>query len=342
MRQKIAIVAVALIIALLAMQALAQETPQPAAPERPPIRVLVYWDMPGISGVDDWHMLLPEIRDRYRRALELLTGDLNAVIGGLFNGGAGEVFVVGLHTEPPWHSDRDPAFDRRAQLISEEGEFDPLIAPVRAGRFDAVVAIGMAAAPRSRGFGGHTIAPGVDLRLEDRSITEAEMLAYSWGTANTPLIFVAGDDRLRDDLRSLPWIEYVTTKSAMSTSSATTPPLDETHGLLRAGAEHAIRHLADMKPARMKSGAKAAVVAQAPASLALLANVPGIRYTDQRVDFTAQDFHAAYDAWRALATVATRAYHDILSRAVEAAGNRDQVIAMYTEDLGGEWVGEKR
>src|ERR1700716_2363558 len=60
-------------------------------------RILIYHDMEGLAGEDDWRMFNYSHPDQYNVGRELLTADINAVIEGLYNGGAGMVNVVDAH-----------------------------------------------------------------------------------------------------------------------------------------------------------------------------------------------------------------------------------------------------
>ena len=54
-----------------------------------------------------------------------------------------------------------------------------------------------------------------------------------------PVIFASGDDKLRGDLETMPWIEYVTVKDAPSADSAIVRPVEEAQADLREGARRA-------------------------------------------------------------------------------------------------------
>ncbi|HEV8214475.1 MAG TPA: M55 family metallopeptidase, partial [Gemmatimonadaceae bacterium] len=59
-----------------------------------PVRILVYHDMEGLSGQDDWRTFLFSHPEKYPEGQKLLAADVNAVIDGLFAGGATQVDVV--------------------------------------------------------------------------------------------------------------------------------------------------------------------------------------------------------------------------------------------------------
>ena len=63
------------------------------------LRVLVFYDMEGLAGQDDWRQTLwfPPYADEYAQGRKWLTAEVNAVVAGLYAGGADEVHVVDAH-----------------------------------------------------------------------------------------------------------------------------------------------------------------------------------------------------------------------------------------------------
>ena len=74
-------------------------------------------------------------------------------------------------------------------------------------------------------------------------ITETELVGLSWGRVGTPVIFGSGDDRLARDLATMPWIEFVTVKTAVGADSAAPRPLEEARAELTAKARRAVEKL---------------------------------------------------------------------------------------------------
>jgi CubicO group peptidase (beta-lactamase class C family)/D-aminopeptidase/pimeloyl-ACP methyl ester carboxylesterase len=252
------------------------------------LRVLVYYDMEGLSGQDDWRTSLFRYPEQYRRGQELLAADVNAVIDGLVAGGADEVHVVDGHSSGNPEPDLRPELlNPRAHHLLRDEPFDAYTHLVEAGVYDAVVAVGMHAKSGSRGFISHTGVPGTQLLLEGRSITETELLAFSWGRVGVPVIFASGDDVLREDLSTMPWLEYVTVKEAVSADSARLRPVEEVRADLRTGAKRAVESLSRMRVMRPEPPLRAALRAIPPADLSALEGLPGITYDDGKVSLSA-------------------------------------------------------
>lgn len=89
------------------------------------LRVLVLHDMEGLSGQTDWRTFDFQHTELYARGQEMLAGDINAVIDGLFAGGASEVQVVdGPGSGNPNPDVRADLLDARATQLLRADSFD--------------------------------------------------------------------------------------------------------------------------------------------------------------------------------------------------------------------------
>ncbi len=302
------------------------------------IRVLVLHDMEGLSGQDD-PLTFEFGSERYEEGQELLVGDVNAVIDGLYAGGATEVHVVDGHgsgnPEPDILTEK---LDPRASQVLRDEPFDTYFDLVERGAYDAVAVVGMHAKTGSEGFASHTYTLGIDIILNDESITETELVALSWGRVGVPVIFASGDDKLAGDLRTMPWIEFVTVKEATSASTAIPRPLEEARADLRAGAQRAVENLADARVMRVTLPMKAAVRAVPPASLVHLEGFPGVHYRDNTVSFAVDDLWEAYDGIQAVIREARQGYRSILTERMRESEEFDSIIADYSARLFTRWL----
>jgi D-amino peptidase len=312
--------------------------PRPAR-TRAPIRVLVYHDMEGLAGQDDWRTFLFSHPERYPEGQRMLAADLNAVIDGLFAGGATQVDVVDAHgSGNPDPDVRRELLDPRAKQVFRDKPFDPYVDITEPNVYDAIVAVAMHAKTGSHGFASHTITLGMDMLINDTPITESEIVAYSWGRVGVPLIFVSGDDRLQNDLRIMPWLEFVVTKKATSASTVELRPVDEVHAEMRAKAARAVRNLSKAKVMTLATPMRAGLHAVPPASLASLKGIPGIAYADETVTFSAPDFRAAYDGVIALVTAARASYSQVLVETVRKHPDGQKIMADYSDALFMRWM----
>ena len=304
-----------------------------------PIRVLVYHDMEGLAGQDDWHTFLFSHPEKYPEGQKMLAADLNAVIDGLFAGGATQVDVVDAHgSGNPEPDVRRELLDQRAKQVFRDKPFDPYVDITEPNTYDAVVAVAMHAKTGSRGFASHTITLGMDMQINGKSITESEIVGYSWGRVGVPVIFVSGDDRLQKDLEVMPWIEYVVTKKATSASTVELRPVDQVHAEMREKAARAVRNIGKAKIMTLSTPMQAGLHAVPPASLSFLQGVPGINYANETVTFTAPDFRAAYDGVIALVGAASAAYPRMLQEIVRKQPDGQKVMADYSDALFVRWM----
>jgi D-amino peptidase len=295
--------------------------------------------MEGLSGQSDPQTFDFDHKDRYAEGREHLIGDVNAVIAGLFAGGADEVHVVDGHGSG--NPEPDLLLDRlytRAQMVFRDKPFRQYVDLVEPRVYDAVAVVGMHAKTGSRGFASHTFTLGIDILLNDRPITETELVGFSFGRAGVPVIFASGDDRLAADLETMPWIEFVTTKKATSASTADVFPQDQVRAELEAGASRAIAKRGEAKVMKIQGPIQATLRAVPPASLQVLEGVPGIDYKDETVTFVAKDFQAAYDGLIELIGVATTNYSRLLVDSLRATPEGSSLLTEYNDKLVGRWL----
>ena len=309
----------------------------PAPDDDGELRVLVMHDMEGLSGQSDPRTFSYRNSEFYPQGQEYLIGDVNAVIAGLFDGGADVVRVVDGHgsgsPEPDIILDR---LDPRAEMLSRSEPFEAYVDIVEAGAFDAIAVVGMHAKTGSGGFASHTYTLGIGVRLNGRSITETEIVALSWGRVGVPVIFASGDDKLAADLATMPWIRYVTVKDATSASTADPYPVEEVRAQLRAEAQAAVEGLPGARVMKVSIPVEATLDAVPPASLTALDGVPGIRYEDGSVTFTAESFGDAYDGLTALIRVARAGYSGVMGEVLR--GLDPNAGAEYSARLFGRWM----
>ncbi|UCE41442.1 MAG: M55 family metallopeptidase [Candidatus Aminicenantes bacterium] len=301
-------------------------------------KILVYYDMEGISGQNDMRSLSFG-NEEYDKAREWLTNDVNAVIDGLFAGGADEIYVVDAHgsgnPDPDMLVDR---MDKRAQLVSKDESFDAYTALTEKGVYDAVAVVCMHSKTGGRGFAAHTYTIGMEWILNEMSINETEIIAYSWGRADVPVIFASGDDKLQEQLEWMDWLEYVKVKTAKGAGDADLIPFEEVHQNMREAAKRAVENLPNSKATHLTLPIKAQLRTVYPARLDQLEGVPGIDYNDQTVTFTAEDFQEAYEGITALIGVATRGYVRLLGDVIDTHENASKIYTEYGEKIESTWV----
>ncbi len=298
-----------------------------APPHRPAAarRVLVVYDLEGAAGVVDDATMDPARPAEFARGRESLIGEVNAVVAGLFDGGASAVDVVNSHGYGGDSLIPRARLDARAGIVARSGPnaaYNPAAGLPQRG-YDAVAAVAMHDRPRSGGFSPHTLGAGLSPVVGAATVTETELVGYAFGTAGVPVILASGDDRLRHTLASaMPWVEYVTTKRATGPMSA--EPRDQALVLreLRDGAARAALTLATssrMRAMLLTPPIRAGLLPTFPAWLpAGMGSLPGLERRGDTVTFVAADYPAA---WRGMMTLVTL-----------ASGNRRSLVLAQLQD----------
>jgi D-amino peptidase len=279
-------------------------------------------------------------RPEYAHGQELLAADVNAVIEGLYAGGATEVHVVDGHGSGNPEPDlRRDLLDPRAEQVVRDEPFDAYVDLVQPGAYDAVAVVGMHAKTGSGGYSAHTYTLGTEFLINDHSITETELVGLSWGRAGIPVIFASGDDRLRANLETMPWIEYVMVKTAVHPDSAVLRPAGDARADLSAGAMRAVQKLraGGTMAMRVSTPIVASFRARPPASLAALKGVPGIDLDDDRITFTVDSVRQAYDGLVALVGIATREYAGLLFETVMSRPDGEEIMDAFSRALDKRW-----
>ena len=301
------------------------------------IRVLIVHDMEGLSGQDDPRSYRFGT-EQYPSGQEMLAADVNAVVDGLFAGGATEVVIADGHGSGNPDPDlRTDLLDERATQIIRDEPFDTYFDLPESEEIDAVAVVGMHSKTGSGGFAAHTFTLGIDLLINGQSITETELVALSWGRFGVPVIFASGDDKLRGDLETMPWIEYVTVKDAPSADSAIVRPVEEARADLREGARRAVERLGEARYLQASGPVRASLHAVPPASLRFLEGVPGIDYADDTYSFTAADMREAYDGLVAVVGMARVGYQSLLQEVVAARPDAGEIMSGFSDALWQRW-----
>lgn len=311
------------------------------APSAAPHILLIY-DMEGLSGQDDVSTAEPEEVEAYALGRRLLTDDVNAVIRGLFDGGAGAVTVLDGHGGGNRVIDvLVDELDSRVKLITQV-PYDAYIDPVKPGAFDAVVAVGMHAKSGSGGFWAHTYTYGTEIIFNGRAVSESEFIALAYGSVDIPLIFVSGDDVLGDSLKSLSWIEYVAVKQSTGPDSALLFPVADMHRALTAGAKRSVQRLAGAKVLKLALPAEVAVRAIKPWDMSWLGRIPGVDYRDAGVWVAANSFTEAYRAIKTLSAGTVFNYYDVIEKAVHDLPNGREIERQLETEYKRMWLEAER
>lgn len=305
------------------------------------VRVLIIHDMEGLAGQSD-----PSSFDfgteLYPSGQEWLAADINAVVDGLFAGGATEVWIADGHGSGNPDPDlRTDLLDPRATQILRNERYDTYFDLPESEEIDAVAVVGMHAKTGSGGFASHTFTLGIDLLINGQSITETELVALSWGRVGVPVIFASGDDRLAADLATMPWIEYVTVKEATAADSANVRPVEEARADMRGAAQRAVENLSSAQVMKVNMPIFAGLHAVPPASLRFLDGVPGLDFEDNTLTFVTDDLREAYEGLVEIVGVARVGYLGLLQEVVRDREDAAEIMVAFRQALDKRWYDQE-
>lgn len=308
--------------------------PAPASPRGRP-KVLVYYDLEGMSGVTDlgeagW------VRDSaaLQRGRVAATRDVLAVLAGLRAAGIDSIGIVDYHAAV----DNDVPVAALPPGVTVVSRF--VADTVGASAFDGALFVGMHTGPHGGGFLAHSFMSGLDPRLNGRSVNETEMEAARLGAVGVPVLFVSGDDRLRAELAaSMPWIEYVVTKRTRDFLSVDTLPAADVARALSAGARRAIERRSAARVARVHAPITVGLRTFGPAALGeTLAGLPGLTVAGEETRFIASDVRAAFHGVIAMYRLAgiqfSRTFDRQLRQRPEVRATADSGWAEFQRDYG--------
>jgi D-amino peptidase len=232
-------------LALLA----ALSAPVVAQPARG-LKVFISVDMEGLAGVVAGSEVSPTGPD-YAHFRAIMAGETNAAIDGAFRAGATDVLVRDSHGDKRnlLPSDVDP----RARLLRGASAGPKNMMEGIDSTFDAVVFIGYhAKAGTPNALLEHTSTGNVvDFSINGVSLPEAGYNALSAGLYGVPVVFIAGDRAVVEQVRGLLGnFGAVATKEEISDASLGLSP-QRARDEIRAGVELAVRNRARARPYRL-------------------------------------------------------------------------------------------
>jgi D-amino peptidase len=216
-----------------------------------PLKVLVLYDMEGVSGAASVRYTNFGAEPEYTEGRKSLTADVNAAIAGLKAAGATEIVVVDGHGSG--NAQSPDVFEEQllppAKMISRDRPFDVYMDSYDQS-FDAVVAVAMhAGAGNPDGFISHTYTvQDIQYRVNGTPFNETMILAMGAARFGIPVIMVSGDDQLEKEIkRYMPWVKYAAGKKAMGRAKAEPFPREEVSRRIEKAAREALLGLESAK-----------------------------------------------------------------------------------------------
>jgi D-amino peptidase len=211
-------------------------------------KVFVITDLEGVSGiVDSDTQCSPYQSPRWEESRKLLTGEVNAAVDGLLEGGATEVVVWDAHDGSRTLSVTD--IHPRARLltgtpVSPTCELDP--------GYSAVVFIGQhAMAGTQKGILSHSYSSqGIqNIWVNNQPTGEIGARVMLAGYFGVPVIMLSGDTAACKEIHALvPQAECAEVKSGVSRGAGFALPHSAACALIREKARRAVERLGEFKP----------------------------------------------------------------------------------------------
>ncbi len=208
-------------------------------------------DMEGVSGVFDTELqCLPYKSPRWEESRKLLTGEINAAVDGLFEGGATEIVVWDGHSSGQNLSVSD--IHPRARLltggaISSTLELD--------SSFSALIFVGQhALAGAEKSILGHSYDSQniQNIWVNERPTGEIGAIVMLAGTFGIPVVMLAGDTAACKELHELvPQAECAEVKSGVSRTAGYMLSHPAACALIREKARRGLERLTEFKPYRV-------------------------------------------------------------------------------------------
>jgi D-amino peptidase len=200
-------------------------------------------DLEGVSGVVSYEQAEPG-KSEYAFGQRMLTGDVNAAVGGGFEGGANRVVIYDMHCDG--RNIPLDQLDPRAELVCGK----PKPAPDFVRQFDALMLIGF----HGKAGGGTLLAHSyegdtLDIRVNGVSVGEIGLEAAIAGEFGLPVVLLTGDSAGCAEMKALsPETRTVEVKTSLSARGGLCFPCEVTRGNIRMAAAAAVRQAANIKP----------------------------------------------------------------------------------------------
>ena len=214
-------------------------------------KVFIITDMEGVSGIFDTELqCLPYKSPRWEESRKLLTGEINAAVDGLFEGGAKEVVVWDGHASGQNLSVLD--IHPRTRLLTGGAVSSTLELD---SSYSAVIFVGQhALAGAEKGVLGHSYDSQniQNIWVNEQLTGEIGARVMLAGTFGIPVVMLAGDTAACRELRELvPQAECAEVKSGVSRTAGFMLPHPAACSLIREKARLGMERLSEFKPYRI-------------------------------------------------------------------------------------------
>jgi D-amino peptidase len=260
--------------------------------------------MEGCSGIPNNEFCNPKGK-YYAEAQKYMTGDLVAAIRGLQDAGVETILVNDSHWNMTNVMIRD--LPDGVELISGHLKLDSMVEGLDA-TFDAVVFIGYHPMwGAAQGVIAHTYS-GITMQvtINDRPVGETGIMGYVAGYYGVPVIFVAGDSTLREEVKDLnPAIHFTVTKEGRTRLAAKLYHPETVHTAISAAVVQAWQEREQIPPLKCREPVRLTVKFKETQIADLCLRMPGVERVDHlTVSYAGDDYLTVYRAFLALQSIA--------------------------------------
>jgi D-amino peptidase len=215
------------------------------------LKVFISVDMEGVCGVINWEDVSRDGKD-YPLFRRLMTLETNAAIEGAIQAGATEIIVRDAHGSA--RNILPDLLNKEAQLIRDWSDGPKSMMEGIDDSFDAAIFVGYhARAGTPDATLEHTMTGAVyDLKINDILMPEAGVNALIAGMYNVPVVMVAGDRAITDQVKELFGdIETATVKWGIGQAARMLHP-EKACDLIKEKTYKALKRIGDFKPYKLK------------------------------------------------------------------------------------------
>jgi D-amino peptidase len=212
------------------------------------LKIYISADMEGVVGVVSGEQLGPTGFE-YQRFREFMTQEVNAAIEGAFAAGATEIVISDSHG-----NGQNLLIERLPKNVLLVRSWPRPLAMMQGidSSFAGAIFIGYhSGTTNMEGVRAHTLSSArlADVKLNERSVSEAGINASIAGHFNVPIIMVSGDDVVVKETKDLLGdVEGAVVKWAIGFHSAKTMMPEASYQLIKETARKAVTRIKDFKP----------------------------------------------------------------------------------------------
>ena len=253
------------------------------------LKIFISVDMEGITGITHWEETSRDGKD-YDYFRKIMTQEANAAIEGALAGGASEILVRDSHGSA--RNILPDLLNKNARLLRNWSGGPKAMMDAIDETFDAVIFIGYhARAGTPDALLEHTMSGNVtDVSINGVSIPEVGINALIAGNYDVPVVFVAGDQAICEQAKSLlGLVETVAVKEGIG-GAALNLHTEVSQQKIRAGVEKALQNLGQSKPFKLSSPYTLVLKLKKEETVYRAALYPGAERTgDWEVTYTSED-----------------------------------------------------